>query len=119
MPNSRYQNGRRGEYRVMRPLEAQGYQCVRAAGSHGAADVIAWNGKRVRFVSVKCGSAGLSASERAALATLPVPTNVTREVWAARSVQGASDWADHLAAKLHKAVHLSNGLKQSTGHDLR
>ena len=41
MPNPRYEAGRAYEYKVMNRLKAEGYICMRSAGSHGHFDVIA------------------------------------------------------------------------------
>jgi Holliday junction resolvase len=53
MPNRNYQRGRDSEYKAQRELEALGYQTARTAGSHGAADVIAWNRCHVRYIQIK------------------------------------------------------------------
>jgi len=42
MPNRNYRNGRNFEYQIMRNLEKEKYICIRAAGSHGVFDVIAY-----------------------------------------------------------------------------
>ncbi len=42
MPNKNYIAGRAFEYATMRDYERQGYACVRASGSHGEFDVIAY-----------------------------------------------------------------------------
>ena len=41
MPNRNYLKGRAKEYRTMRKYEKLGYICLRTAGSHGFADIIA------------------------------------------------------------------------------
>lgn len=41
MPNKNYVNGRSYEYKAMTLLTSQGYQVIRAAGSHGPWDLIA------------------------------------------------------------------------------
>jgi len=48
-----YANGARRERELIALLEKQGYACQRAAGSHGAFDVIAWNGKQHLHIQVK------------------------------------------------------------------
>lgn len=78
---SHYAAGRRAEWRAQRILEAAGYTTVRTAGSHGPADVIAWDLMRVRFVQVKRGVARMSPLEREAFEAVPVPANGTREYW--------------------------------------
>ena len=78
---SGYAKGRRAEYRAKRILESAGYTVTRAASSKGAADLIAWDSQRIRFISVKCGQQYASAIEREALTLLPVPANATKEIW--------------------------------------
>ena len=78
---SGYTKGRRLEYRAQAILEAAGYTTTRAAGSKGAADVIAWNGMSVRFISVKAGTKYASAIEREALQNLVRPANASAEIW--------------------------------------
>lgn len=73
--------GRRAEHRAQRILEAAGYLTTRAAGSKGAADIIAWDSQRIRFVSIKSGTKYASAIEREALQQLPKPANATCEIW--------------------------------------
>jgi Holliday junction resolvase-like predicted endonuclease len=78
---SHYTAGRRAEYRAKQILTAAGYSVTRAAGSKGYADLIAWDSQRIRFVSVKRGSARPSSLEREAFELLAVPPNATKEVW--------------------------------------
>lgn len=53
MPNKRYIKGRKFEYRVKNYLESCGYLVFRTAGSHGIADLIAFNGDSVPFL-IQC-----------------------------------------------------------------
>jgi Holliday junction resolvase len=78
---SNYHKGRRREYRVQAILERAGYMTTRAASSKGPADVIAWNGQTIRFISVKSGGAYASSLERERLEGLPVPPNASKEIW--------------------------------------
>jgi hypothetical protein len=78
---SRYTAGRRAEYRAQRILEAAGYVTARMAGSHGAFDVIAWNGAQVRLIQVKRGSARMTPAERETVAAMAVPAGVSKELW--------------------------------------
>lgn len=73
--------GRRSEHRARRILEAAGYQVCRAAGSKGPADLIAWNTRMVRFISVKSGTKYASELEREALKQMQRPGNSTVEIW--------------------------------------
>ena len=56
--------GRRAEHRARTLLEADGFAVCRAAGSKGAADLVAWNDTAIRFISVKAGS-GVRECDRA------------------------------------------------------
>jgi len=38
---TKYKNGAAREYRIMKKLEAEGWFCIRSAGSHGPIDIIA------------------------------------------------------------------------------
>ncbi|HEY0876692.1 MAG TPA: hypothetical protein VGD94_24665 [Vicinamibacterales bacterium] len=73
--------GRRAEHRARALLEAAGYCVIRAAGSKGPADLIAWDGASIRFISVKSGTKYASAIEREALQMLPRPAGSSIEVW--------------------------------------
>ena len=78
---TRYASGRRAEYRAQRILEAAGYETARMAGSHGYADVIAWNGQQVRFIQVKRGTGRLTPLKREGFTAMALPANCTRELW--------------------------------------
>jgi Holliday junction resolvase len=73
--------GRRAEHRARRLLEASGFSVVRAAGSKGPADLVAWDTTSIRFLSVKSGTKYASAIEREALSLLPRPVNSSVEIW--------------------------------------
>ncbi len=53
VPNIQYIRGRNTEYKAMRELEAEGYTCLRASGSHGVFDVIAWKETDILFIQCK------------------------------------------------------------------
>jgi Holliday junction resolvase len=73
--------GRRAEHRARTLLEAAGFAVCRAAGSKGPADLVAWNGTAIRFISVKSGKRYASAAERIGLTALLAPPNATKEIW--------------------------------------
>jgi len=73
--------GRRAEHRARALLEAAGFSVTRAAASKGVADLIAWDGISIRFISVKSGTTYASALEREALQLMRRPTCSTVEVW--------------------------------------
>lgn len=52
--NKQYQTGVRFERETIKRWEASGYRCIRAAGSHGEADVVAYSpGKTVVLIQCK------------------------------------------------------------------
>jgi Holliday junction resolvase-like predicted endonuclease len=53
MSNAAYEKGRRAENEAQRMLERDGYEVARSAGSHGPADLIAWNEREIRFIQIK------------------------------------------------------------------
>ena len=53
MPNKRYDAGRRFEYRVKKHLETEGWWCLRSAGSHSPADIIAIRSGEILLVQAK------------------------------------------------------------------
>jgi Holliday junction resolvase-like predicted endonuclease len=73
--------GRRAEHRAQKKLEALGYLTMRAAGSKGPIDIIAWAHGTLRFISVKSGTKYVSAIEREALQNLPNAGIGTVEIW--------------------------------------
>jgi hypothetical protein len=69
MPNAKYRAGRDLEYAAARDLEANGYLVVRAAGSHGLADLIAF--KTGELLIVQCKTDGkMTAQQRYRLTEL-------------------------------------------------
>ena len=52
--NPRYVRGRKAEWKSRDLLVKQGYTVVRAAGSKGAYDLVAWNTAETVLVQVKC-----------------------------------------------------------------
>ncbi len=42
MPNKNYQSGRRFEYETMATWREKGYEVIRASGSHGSYDIVAY-----------------------------------------------------------------------------
>ena len=62
-----YRNGRANEYRIRDDLERYNYECVRAAGSKGKADLVALRPGEVLLVQVKASNPQLSPAERAEL----------------------------------------------------
>jgi len=54
---TRYETGRRFEYRVYHDLKGRGYYCARAAGSHSKIDVLAVKGKVCLLIQCKTDGA--------------------------------------------------------------
>jgi hypothetical protein len=84
MPNNNYIRGRAKEYRCQEDLEAEGYETLRASGSKGKADIIAWNNIHHRHIQVKSESTptnGTYPAERKVLASCPCPDTDTLELW--------------------------------------
>ena len=73
--------GRRAEHRARALLEAAGFTVCRAAGSKGPADLVAWDGMSIRFISVKSGATYASAVEKETLAHMRRPVCASCEVW--------------------------------------
>ena len=67
---SHYQRGAAFERRVAARLTRDGYHCIRAAGSKGAADIIALKPSQVLLVQVKRTNPLLPRPERIALVHL-------------------------------------------------
>jgi len=97
MPNKNYERGRASEYKCQRDLESIGYQTSRTAGSHGAADVIAWNTEGMRFIQCKTTTGRIRNTpseykeDRGKLASLLMPPHSTAELWVRKI--GQKGWA--------------------------
>lgn len=81
--STNYVRGRSAEYKVMRLLEAIGFNCIRAASSKGLYDVVGVRADEVCLVQSKLTSTGnFSEDENCRLLReLPVPPNVRKELW--------------------------------------
>lgn len=53
MPNKNYLSGVRFERETMKSYEAQGYKCIRASGSHGEYDIVAYRANH-KPVLIQC-----------------------------------------------------------------
>lgn len=87
MPNKNYRNGRAREYKAMNLLREAGYECIRAAGSKGHWDIVAWKHtdfEPIRFIQVKSNCLPSAAEVRSMQLAL-VPPVATKEVWLFRS----------------------------------
>lgn len=81
--NKRYLQGRAAEYLAQRELEAEGWFTVRAAGSKGAVDIVAWRAERVCFLQIKTfqDRPGSYAKDVQQLSDIMLPPNATAELW--------------------------------------
>lgn len=79
MVNSK-RKGTRTEHKARRLLEATGYTVLKAGGSLGSFDLVAYRATDVRFIQVKCNGY-CSAAEREALQLEQVPENCSKEIW--------------------------------------
>jgi len=84
-PTTKYVKGRAIEYKVAAFLKGKGYAVTRAAGSKGVFDVIAYNGRVVRFIQVKLTAKRNINQYKIELDSIfdtPVPESFcTRELW--------------------------------------
>lgn len=72
-----YERGRRYEYKSIRLLETQGFECTRAAGSHGVADIIGFSAATIMLCQVKV-DCNPTPAEREQFELFPVPTNCVK-----------------------------------------
>jgi Holliday junction resolvase len=82
MPNRAYVKGRAAEYRAIARLRRLNFLCIRSAGSHGPADLIAASPDGERFViQVKSGNAKPTQQERISLKFVASRFQARAEVW--------------------------------------
>lgn len=90
-----YQRGVLVEHKAAQELEALGYLVIRAAGSHGPADLVAIGPAGVRLVQCKRTKAKPGSGLRGPLrelASLRLPENATAEIWQWCDGQGWARW---------------------------
>ena len=80
-PNKNYDRGTRLEYKIKAFLEAEGYYVMRAAGSHGPADLIAIGGETCLAIQVKRHTVGRSMRGYDKLLEIPAAPWLKRQVW--------------------------------------
>ena len=71
---SNYKKGAYRERQARKLLEEEGYTVVRAAGSKGFADLVAFNSDHILFINVKLNQ-WPSPSEREAARSVQLPSN--------------------------------------------
>ena len=79
--NRSYVNGRRREYKAIALLREAGFECIRAAGSKGHFDIVAWNNALVKFGQVKTNPPTQVELESLKQALLPRSVHAAVEVW--------------------------------------
>jgi len=77
---TRYNRGRAREWKTISLLESLGYECVRAAGSHGVFDVWACSKTELLLVQVKGDSHKISPAEREQIRLFVAPANARKLV---------------------------------------
>jgi Holliday junction resolvase len=93
VPNTNYRRGARFEYQCRDELMEAGWFVIRAAGSHGAADLVALRGNDVLLIQCKVGKDLLSAKDRMILVGLSRIT-VAKPVLAYRPGRGRIEWLE-------------------------
>jgi hypothetical protein len=97
---SRYSKGRRREYQTIDWLQERGFECVRAAGSKGVFDIVAFSFATVLLVQVKCNRKP-SGDELLDMLAVPAPENARRLVFV---------WTDGIARPKIGEVSVSGEL---------
>jgi len=72
MPNRNYERGRAREYRSQLLLETAGYRTIRASGSHGDFDIVAYSRMGVLFIQCKLDTP-ITTMEREQLQLVELP----------------------------------------------
>jgi Holliday junction resolvase-like predicted endonuclease len=72
--------GRRNEYKAIKILRDQGYQCTRSAASLGVWDIIAISETHIKLVQVKTNKMP-SQNEIKNMRDYKAPTICSKEVW--------------------------------------
>ena len=90
--------GADSERRAKKKLEDAGYICVKAGASLGVYDLLAFNETGIRGIQVKRDQTGgrtypLAVERmREEMAALPMPPNMTGELWVERKVGNRLVW---------------------------
>ena len=91
-------SGARAERRAKRDLERAGYVVTKAGASLGVFDLLAFNATGIRGIQVKRDQTGgrtypLAVERmREEMAALPMPPNMTGELWIERKVRNRLVW---------------------------
>ena len=80
MPNKKYEQGRRLEYRTIKNFEDMGCTAIRSAGSHSLVDVIAWDTRSVWLVQIKSGFGRMTPAEIEAFKGMDAPPNAIKQI---------------------------------------
>lgn len=69
MPNKKYINGRRNEYKIMHRLQKEGFIAFRSAGSHSPFDVVGVHLKKRLIIFIQSKTGYISKREQAEIMT--------------------------------------------------
>jgi Holliday junction resolvase len=87
-----YVRGREVEYKCAAKLRQDGYRIIRASSSKGDFDIVAYNGKEIKFVQLKREKEqqGTYPSKRKEIREIDLPYHkiVSRELWIWTDFQG-------------------------------
>lgn len=101
---TRVNSGIKFEYTCRDYFKALGFEVMRAAGSKGAMDLIAWKGEQVFAVQCKKEKRKKSyVADWARLVKVPMPEGWTRQLWVKRGkdvfVKGDNDVEEQMTVK--------------------
>lgn len=97
--NKRYLQGRAAEYLAQRELEKEGWTTVRAAGSKGVIDIVAWRAERVRLIQIKSFQTRPGSYEKdiKQLSDIMLPPSGCAELWVRQ--KNKQGWTDKIVVK--------------------
>jgi Holliday junction resolvase len=109
MPNKNYIRGVAIERKCMEMLDKEGYFCIRSAGSHGLADIVAIDLNFVRLIQLKRtkknNAHNIIRTDKGIkeFSNLLVPINCRKEVWV---------WTDQKGFKVFNCSDLDSVLSR-------
>ena len=94
------QRGIDAERRAIKDLERVGYEVIRAAGSHGTFDLVAYGPLGCRFVQIKTDTVNSRvALAREAVAEADLPPHSTGELWRWQAEKRGGTWQIEIVRK--------------------
>lgn len=85
---NQYRRGVRVEYLLKKKLESERYYVVRSAGSHGAADLVAWNDKACYVIQVALTGVK-TKKDYDKLKSVPQMPRMVKQMW---EYLGGGEW---------------------------